>query len=179
MLAEFKLVLKLRRGDTDALRQAYLDYKDAMFTVARALLNDPDAAQQVLHDAFVSLAAEAPHLGPHRSLRNCLAEQIVNRSAQILEKKMYKVVEVPRTAAAITEAAQPGSAMTAEQHTAAVIDALTQVPLPQREAVTLYHHGCLTLRDVAAVQHVSLNTAETRYRYGIEKLRQVLDRQMQ
>lgn len=169
------LVWKLRQGDVEALRQVYLKYKDSTYTTASALLNDYAAAEDVLHDAFVMLAKAAPSFGLYRSVKNYLAACVINRSEEILHRKMYKVVEVPRTSALISESADSGEPMTHEEDTAAVMDAMAEVPLPQREAVTLYLHGGLSFTEIAQVQRVSLHTAKARYRYGLEKLKGILE----
>ncbi len=179
MLEELTLVRRLRRGDKEALREVYVMYKDTMYTVARALLNDAAAAQEVVHDAFVALGTDAMGLGLHASLKNYLSAYVINQSQEILRRKMYKVVEVPRTGTHISQSTDSGEGMTHEEETAAVMNAMAQVPLPQREAVTLHLHGGLSFPDIARVQQVSLNTAQARYHYGIEKLKDILDRQVE
>ena len=53
--------------------------------------------------------------------------------------------------------------------------ALAQLPWEQREAVLLHAYSGLRFREVAAVQGISLSTAQGRYRYGASKLRALLD----
>ena len=54
-----------------------------------------------------------------------------------------------------------------------------KVTLPERETVTLSLHGDLSLSEIADVQNISITTAKTRYRYGLEKLIRILDKQVQ
>lgn len=49
-----------------------------------------------------------------------------------------------------------------------------ELPAEQREAVYLKVFDGLTFREIASVCGVSANTAASRYRYGIEKLRAAL-----
>jgi RNA polymerase sigma-70 factor, ECF subfamily len=51
---------------------------------------------------------------------------------------------------------------------------LHSLPAQQREALYLRHFAELTFRDIGAVTGVSLFTAATRYRLGIERLRRRL-----
>jgi RNA polymerase sigma-70 factor (ECF subfamily) len=51
---------------------------------------------------------------------------------------------------------------------------LAELPEEQREAVIMRIWSGLTLQEVAAATHVSLNTAASRYRYALEKLRERL-----
>ncbi|MCK7476508.1 MAG: ECF-type sigma factor [Candidatus Moduliflexus flocculans] len=48
------------------------------------------------------------------------------------------------------------------------------LPAEQREAVYLKVFDGLTFREIASVCGVSANTAASRYRYGIEKLREAV-----
>ena len=54
-------------------------------------------------------------------------------------------------------------------------NALAQLPYEQREAVLLHLQAGLRFRDIARSQEVSINTVQSRYRYGLDKLRSMLD----
>jgi RNA polymerase sigma-70 factor (ECF subfamily) len=56
----------------------------------------------------------------------------------------------------------------------AVHSALRELPPEQREAVVLRVWSGLTLQEIADATETSLNTAASRYRYGLEKLRERL-----
>ncbi|UCE50258.1 MAG: sigma-70 family RNA polymerase sigma factor, partial [Phycisphaerales bacterium] len=53
--------------------------------------------------------------------------------------------------------------------------AIAQLPYEQREAVILHLQGGRTFRQIAASQHVPIGTIQSRYRYGLDKLRHLLD----
>ena len=55
-----------------------------------------------------------------------------------------------------------------------VFEALARLPEEQREVVTLHLHGQMTFREIALHMGLSSNTVQSRYRYGIEKLRSLL-----
>jgi RNA polymerase sigma-70 factor (ECF subfamily) len=57
--------------------------------------------------------------------------------------------------------------------TMALQSALATLPDEQRELVVLKIWGQLTYEEAAAVIGISPNTAASRYRYGIEKLREI------
>ena len=56
--------------------------------------------------------------------------------------------------------------------------ALGELPYEQREVVILHLQGEMTFRQIAKLQDVSVNTAQGRYRYGLDKLRARLDSEM-
>jgi len=53
--------------------------------------------------------------------------------------------------------------------------ALGQLPYEQREVLILHVHGGMKFRAIARQQGVSINTAQGRYRYALDKLRSMLD----
>jgi len=54
-------------------------------------------------------------------------------------------------------------------------DALAILPYEQREVIVLHLKGDLTLREIGVVRGVSINTVQSRYRYGIDRLRSLLN----
>jgi len=53
--------------------------------------------------------------------------------------------------------------------------ALDQLPYEQKEAVILHIQGRMKFREIAGLQDTSVKTALSRYRYGLDKLRLLLD----
>ena len=62
----------MKNGDKEALREVYVKYKDKLFTIAMSLLNETNAAEDVLHDVFISFARHTERLGIYGSLNNYL-----------------------------------------------------------------------------------------------------------
>ena len=71
-LKDRRLVHRLSRADPDALRQIYHRYKDDLLTVAMALLGDPHAAEDCVHDVFVHFAGAPADMRADRNLRGYL-----------------------------------------------------------------------------------------------------------
>jgi len=53
--------------------------------------------------------------------------------------------------------------------------AMTELPYEQREIVILHLQNNATFRQIARLQNISVNTAKSRYRYGLNKLRTLLN----
>jgi RNA polymerase sigma-70 factor (ECF subfamily) len=52
--------------------------------------------------------------------------------------------------------------------------AIAQLSHEQREVIMLHLRGGMKFREIAGLQGISINTAKSRYRYGLEKLRTLL-----
>ena len=54
-------------------------------------------------------------------------------------------------------------------------DVLGRLPYEQREIIVLHLHQEMRFREIAEALGVSINTVQSRYRYGPEKLRSILN----
>ena len=59
-----------------------------------------------------------------------------------------------------------------------VVDALASLPQEQRDVIVLRLHAEMTFRQIARLCDMPLATAQSRYRYGIGKLRSMLDEEV-
>jgi RNA polymerase sigma-70 factor (ECF subfamily) len=57
--------------------------------------------------------------------------------------------------------------------------ALDQLPYDQREVILLRHYSNMKFRTIAKHQNISINTIQGRYRYGLDKLRSLLNSEVQ
>jgi RNA polymerase sigma-70 factor (ECF subfamily) len=57
--------------------------------------------------------------------------------------------------------------------------ALAGLPDEQREVIVLHIHGQMRFRIIAKSLGISVNTVKGRYRYGIRKLRSILNSEME
>ncbi len=169
-----RLVHRLRRGDVDALQQVYDRYKDDLLTVAMSLLNDRHAAEDCAHDVFVHFAADPADLRATRSLKGYLVRCVANRAKNQLKRRQLQPVSAGDEQDCAGDGDCPTHRLMASEESTRVFEALAQLPAEQREVITLHIHGQLTFREIAGQLGLSINTVQSRYRYGIEKLRTLL-----
>jgi len=58
-----------------------------------------------------------------------------------------------------------------------VFRALAELPYEQREVFILHVQGEMKFKEIAKLQNISIKTAQSRYRYGVEKLRAILEKE--
>jgi RNA polymerase sigma-70 factor (ECF subfamily) len=175
MSEDGQILKRLQRGDKDALRLLYEKYSDTLVRVAVTLVSDIQTAEDCLHDAFVDFAATAPVLRIHSNLRSYLISCVANRARDLLRKKARSAnVDVGQVElAANTD--EPDRRLITSEGARQVYDALVQLPYEQREAFVLHVQADMTFREIAVLDGASINTVQSRYRYGIEKLRSLLN----
>ncbi len=174
MLDEKRLIRELKRGSKQALRQIYMEYKDNLLTIATALLHDNNAAEDVLHDVFVSFAGTVGGLRLRGSLRSYLTTSVVNRVRDNYRKKKHHMVELDEARQVAGDSGDPEKSAAFGEQSGQLADALAQLPLEQRETIVLHLNGGMKFREIASMQGIAISTVQGRYRYGLGKLRKIL-----
>ncbi|MHC4557210.1 MAG: RNA polymerase sigma factor [Planctomycetota bacterium] len=174
MLEDERLIQELKRGDKQALRMIYMEYKDSLLTIATSLLHDTYAAEDVLHDVFVSFAGSVGGLKLRGSLRSYLIASVVNRVRDKYRKKRHHMVGLDEVAQITSDSDDPEGSVIFSEESQLLTDALAKLPLAQRETIILHLNAGMKFKDIARMQGIPVSTVQGRYRYGLEKLRTIL-----
>ncbi|MFN8095442.1 MAG: sigma-70 family RNA polymerase sigma factor [Vicinamibacteria bacterium] len=157
------------RARDAAIEQLYRDLGPALLAYARSLLHDTAAAEDALHQVFLKLTS-TPGAMPDEP-RPYLFKAIRNASFNRMRSdSRYSASRI-----------EPSMFVARDALSDLVPDlerALAELPDEQREVVLLRVWGGLTLAAAAEVTGVSPNTAASRYRYGLARLRERLGRHL-
>ena len=96
MIEDELLKWKFKQGSTEALSCIYQKYLDDLLTLAVGLLNDPNEAEDVVQDVFVSFAKSAKTFKLRGSLKAYLATSVINRVRDRIRKKRTRSLEPDR-----------------------------------------------------------------------------------
>lgn len=155
-------------GTGSALEVLYDRCAARLFRTAWAISGSPGTAEDAVQDVFVGLLRAGDRISGLRNpeaylfaaLRNALARRGRDRRFQALEP----------AAASIPAPAEPLDA----GRNARLDAALRELPADQREVIALKIDGGLTFAQIAGVLDVNANTVASRYRYALERLRELL-----
>jgi RNA polymerase sigma factor (sigma-70 family) len=180
MIEDRLLVWRFNRGDSAALCRIYEKYRAPLLKVAAALLNDRSGAEDVLHDVFVGFARTTGQFRLKGSLKGYLSICVANRA-----RDMHRT-EQRRNAVSLDEAnalppveACPEHEAVSRELIAKLDAAMAGLPDEQREIIVLHLQGRLPFREIAGLKEMSINTAMSRYRYGVEKIRSALNGELE
>jgi RNA polymerase sigma-70 factor, ECF subfamily len=181
MMIEDKLLIsEFQQGSQEALRGIYDRYKVAMLKLALVLTGDLNTAEDVVHDVFVKLAQSAERIGLVGSLKSYLLTSVVNRVRnRVRDANRHGQTALDEVDSPISPQPGPHHWAVLNEQLATLSKALKQLPYEQRETVCLHIEAGLSLGQIAALQKTSVNTVKGRYRYGMEKLRFLLDSEVQ
>jgi len=175
MLEDELLKWKLRRGSPEALAKVYEKYIDAMLTLAVGLLSNRAAAEDVVQDVFLSFARSARNLRSQGSLRSYLATGVLNRVRDRHRQLHRQAVNLESVDEPVCRSAGPDQTAILVEQIARLDQAVAKLPQEQREVVLLRLKMDLKFRDIARLQQTSVNTVLGRYRYGLDRLRSLLN----
>ena len=175
MLEDKLLVWKLKRGSSDALRRIYEKYKDDLLALAIALTNDRAVAEDVLHDVFVSFAQYAGRLRLKTNLKSYLSSCIANRVHSLQSIKTRQKEQIVNAERIDYNNNEPVKLAILTEQLKKVEKALSELPYEQSEVIILHLNSQMRFKEIAQMQGVSVNTIQSRYRYGLEKLKSQLN----
>lgn len=173
------LIWKLKNGSSDALCRIYKKYKNDMLGLAIALSNNKTVAEDIVHDCFVSFAQSANKLQLRDSLKSYLSTSVANRVRNLGRDKIRPALDVDEIDIAGPDSDCPSHLAISKEQVQRINLALSKLPYEQREVIILHFQSGLKFKEIAKSQDISINTVQSRYRYGIDKLRSILDGEVQ
>jgi RNA polymerase sigma-70 factor, ECF subfamily len=157
-----------RDASSDRLADLYDRFAGTLFRHAAMILADRVAAADAVHNVFLKLA-KAGTSGDIESLAY-LRRAVRNECFSVMRTRRRDiVVALDQQLLELAEGADdhPAQRLALEQ-------ALQQLPAEQREVVHLKVWEGMTFQEIADLTGEALNTAASRYRYAMEKLRAIL-----
>lgn len=169
------LLARLRSQDEWALSALYDRHGRLAFSLAYRIVGNPETAEDVVQEAFLSIWRRAQTYRPERgSVRNWLLSVVRNRAIDVVRGRATSpatmlVDDLPLVA---PDSPETEAIRAAEGRT--VRAALAELPPEQREVVELAYFGGLAYPEVAARTGVPLGTIKSRMRLALERLRALL-----
>jgi RNA polymerase sigma-70 factor (ECF subfamily) len=172
------LVPRLVRGDRNAVDEAYRAHHAAIRGLARRLLGDAAAAEDIVHETFVTLPRAIRKYRGESSFRSFLLGVAVNHSRRHVRSVMRRRRAMERLADrdAVGPSSFDGHAEVARRQLADRLTlALDQLSFDQREAFVLCEVEQRTSVEVAEILGIPEGTIRTRVFHAKRKLRTVLE----
>lgn len=173
-----RLIHQCQHGSQNAFCRLYEKYRELLFRIAVSLVHDGHLAEDIVHDVFVTFAEKMGDFRLTGSLKAYLSVCVVNRAKNVLRRhvpgKHYS--ENDCLNASETPAAEaPPERLACNEQMLQLAAAMEQLPFEQRQIIALRHHGDMRFGHIAQSLDLSINTVKSRYRYGIDKLRTLLN----
>jgi RNA polymerase sigma-70 factor (ECF subfamily) len=174
MLEDKLLIGKFKCGSSEALSRIYRKYGDYLLALAAALLQDVNTAEDVVHDVFCKFIESREKFRLAGSLKSFLGTCVVNLARDKLRARKQNNCDLDEAAATALDTNDPQHYAIFGEQARNLNRAIAQLALEQREVIMLHLRGGMKFREIAGLQGISINTAKSRYRYGLQKLRTLL-----
>lgn len=170
---ERKLTALLSQGDEAGFAEVYDRFGLRLYRIAFRVLRNTALAEEAVQELFVALVRSRQRLRDVRHLSAYLFTALRRRLPRLLEQdarqRDWQTTPRPVTESECTER----SAFIRDWHDELAL-LLDRLPVEQREVVLLRVDGELSWSEIGEVLEISSNTAASRYRYALEKLREHL-----
>lgn len=171
------LVLRCKRGSKTALERIYQKYRSDLLILAVSLLNETSEAEDVIQDVFVVFVRNLDKFKLTGSLKGYLLTCVANRARNQIKSGKTHAARLEKMAEQTPDCEQLPDAVVCNEELGQLRDAMARLPYEQREVLMLRTQGNLTFECMASELGISTSTAKSRYRYGLDKLRSILNGQ--
>jgi len=156
------------------LGRVYDDHAQAVFSFLLQFLRHDGDARDLLQELFVKLAQRPTLLDGVRAERAFLLRLAHNLAIDLIRRRGAREKSSAELAADTPLLFAPTSDPDEQAFRDALTQALTELPQEQRTVMHLKLWEGLTFEQIAGLLQIPLNTAASRYRYGLDKMRERL-----
>jgi RNA polymerase sigma-70 factor (ECF subfamily) len=176
-----RLMMRYRDGDADAFGALYTRHKGPLYRYLLRQVRNAGAAADLFQEVWSRLVASRGRYQARAKFATYLFHIAHNCAIDFFRRdlQMRSAARAERSEGASIEPEVPeyqrpdGIAEFAEQQSA-LLAALGALPQEQREAFLLHEETGLTIEEIARVTDVGVETAKSRLRYAIRKLKKAL-----
>ena len=174
------LMVRYRDGDMRAFEILYARHKGALYRYLQRLCRNPEVANDLFQEVWGKVIASRDRYEVRaqfntflfRIAHNCAVDYFRRAGRQQIGR-MEDVSELEE-ALPDTSIAQPDAQASEIEVKASFRQALEALPDEQREAFLLYEETGLSLEEIGRITGVAMETAKSRLRYALKKLRTAL-----
>jgi RNA polymerase sigma factor (sigma-70 family) len=183
VVSDENLMLQYKDGDAQAFETLYARYRQPLFRYLQHQCGNVAIAEELFQDIWLSLIRARQRYQVSASFKTFIYHMAHNRLIDYYRKQKHGVpVSYDEHDALLNleGSADPVSAerqVQGEQQLARLIAAIAALPEAQREAFLLKENTGMSVEQIADVTGVNVETAKSRIRYALNKLRNSIERE--
>ena len=177
-----ELMLLYRDGDAGAFDVLYRRHKGGLYRYLLRQCRDPAAAEELFQDVWMNLVRARAGYSVQARFTTYLYHLAHNRLIDHYRRHSRAAIEsfdaAPDEAPAeFPDERQPpaADALDAKRQAGRLLALIAELPEAQREAFMLQQEAGMSVEEIARATGVSRETAKSRLRYAMAKLRQGMD----
>ncbi len=181
--ADEQLMERYRDGDAGAFDVLYRRHKAGLFRYLLRLCRHQNVAEELFQDVWSNIIRSRERYQPSAKFTTFLYQIAHNRVIDHVRRKPELSLSLgdpddgddpPEERIAAEPDSQPENMVERKRLAESLVKGIEGLPAPQREAFLLREEGGLSLEEIALATGVSMETAKSRLRYAVAKLRDEL-----
>jgi RNA polymerase sigma-70 factor (ECF subfamily) len=156
------------------LERLYDSHAQALFAFLLNFTRNEADTRDLLQEIFIKLAQRPELLKGARDERGFLIRLAHNQAIDLMRRRGTRERNYEQLAVETNGVFAAGTGADEQAFRRALAEALGELPPDQRAVVHLKLWEELTFEEIAAALEIPPNTAASRYRYGLDKLRERL-----
>jgi RNA polymerase sigma-70 factor, ECF subfamily len=175
-----ELMLRYARGDLRAFEALYKRHRSGLYRYLSRHTRNPESANDLFQEVWSKVIASRERYEPrakfqtflYRIAHNCFVDYC--RRAAVRAEISGDAQEDWQSSLPAPDDDRPDARAEQAQALARYRAALAALPAEQRDVFLLYEESGLSLEEIAVITAVGQETAKSRLRYAVSKLRQSL-----
>ncbi len=169
-----RTIQKMFQDDDPAvLELVYRHFGRRLYGYLISMLRSPSDAEEVLSETFMMVARKREQIGKADNLRVYLFAMSRNLAIEMFRRRTAQNEKLEGYAEYL-EVSQGCEGKWSKEELDGVRKAVVELPEEQREVLVLKIFEEMTFEEIAELLRISQDTAASRYRYALEKLRKQL-----
>lgn len=169
------LVVSIARGDARALGELYDRFGGVAYGIALRVVREPDAAEDAVQDAFLSIWRSAPTFDSRRGAARSWLLTLVHRRAVDLLRQGGRRRERPTEASPEVGTLSTADTAALQNERRRVRAALDSLPSKQSRPLELAYYGGYSQSEIAERLGLPIGTIKSRVFAGLAALRRLLE----
>lgn len=157
--------------ENEKVKKIYEDYGEPLFHYLLFLLSNKADAEDVLENLFLKIVRHQKRIFRTRNLKSYLFAIARNEARDFIKVQIKNRKLQEKMANTLLEPREKNISFEEKEK---VNLALSELPVEQKEVITLKIWQGFTFREISRILKVSSDTCASRYRYAIEKLKEKL-----
>ena len=150
----------------------------SLVRLARVFVDNRDAAEDIVQEAFIRLARNAHRIEDHDKAPAYLRSIVLNLARDINRRGLMSLRHYPPAGREVD--LQPGSIddrIVRNERQEQVLEAVRSLPRRQRDCVALRYFEEMSIDQIATTLEVSVNSVKTHLQRALASLERVLERE--
>lgn len=166
------LVRRAQGGDREAFGELVARFQDMAYGCAYATLGDVHTAEDATVDAFLAAYQDLGKLRKPRAFPGWLRRIVLRQCQRRLRRKRIRSVPLEAAAGVASPEPDPVQLVEAREVRDKVLDAIRELPGPQRMVTTLFYINGYSHKEIAEFLEVPVTTVNNRLHASRQQLKE-------